>query len=744
MTRAGVLVRLLAIIAGAGLAAACADAPAEGFDFLETAESRPAGFASTVHSLEIGQERREVIEGPSHWTWRGRGPRSGRLWVGGHASGSEGVSYTLIAEVRRGEEREIVDLARFDGGAPTRRWLDLEADLTRYGGEEIELSINTLDERGEPVGTMSWSAAQLRAPGAGPSRSRSEREPAVNVVLIVVDTLRADHLGAYGYGRATSPEIDDQLAARGVLYERAYAQAPWTLPSVASYLTGRWPGDFLKGEVGSYSVPPDVPLLAERLATRGYETAGFIANWTLHSGNGFGRGFDVFYSPPPSQTSMDLHADDVGMRAARWLRTRTERPFFLYAHFIDPHDPYLSPELVGGRSPYQPEYAGRVTGDWIHGLYSGKLELEQPAADIAHIEALYDSEIHYVDRWVGAVVRAVPAELLPSTLFIFTSDHGEELQDHRGWKHGHTLYEEQIRVPLILRWDGRLPVGSRVQEAVPLLDVVPTALAAVGAPADERLQGENLIAALDAGRPPRRRAILAQHLASGPQRMALVHDARKYVLFDRHSPPRPTDALVGHLWRSDVDRLSREEYYDLRSDPRERHNRVGEPEFAGQRKIFAEPIHRRLDRQGDGLRLLTSGLESGATADVTIEVEPPPSEWSSYFLGSQDRVELVGNRLSVHFVGDGTVKGIRLHTRPDARLQRIDGGSQRVYLGAEAGSMNVPGESRAIAKLSASWPVDVGRPGLYLWSPRLDVLQLRPSDVDEETVKRLQALGYLE
>jgi arylsulfatase len=151
-----------------------------------------------------------------------------------------------------------------------------------------------------------------------------------------------------------------------------------------------------------------------------------------------------------------------------------DRPFFLYLHYIDPHDPYDNPEVVGNRSPFEGEYKGPVAGDRVHGIYAGKIALLDPARDLAHISALYDSEVHYVDRAIGEVLASLRPEVLAHTLVALTADHGEELVDHGGWKHGQTLYEEQIHVPLIWRWDGHVPAGRRLAGTVRLLDVAPT------------------------------------------------------------------------------------------------------------------------------------------------------------------------------------------------------------------------------------------------------------------------------
>jgi len=447
-------------------------------------------------------------------------------------------------------------------------------------------------------------------------------EPAPpNVMLIVVDTLRADHATPYGYGRETTPEIQRLVADRGAVVETAYAQAPWTLPSAASYLTGSWPGDLLgAGGMASYGIPEGATSLAEALSALGYATGGFIANPTLHEGNGFARGFDTFWSPPVEAASLLLHADELSQRAIPWLVEHQRERFFLYAHYLDPHDPYDNPDVAGGTSPFYPDYRGAISGRDVHALHAGKVALADPEDDVAHLTALYDSEIRYADRHVGRLLESLDPEVLADTLIVVTSDHGEELYERGGWKHGQTLYQEQIRVPLLVRWDGVVPAGSRLAGTAMLIDVVPTLLAAAGAgdaaPAAVRadapgvapagggeassspreglavreapaagvggsppatphgrpreLPGIDLLPALAGREPLPRRAAFAQHLAIGPARAAAVLGSSKLIRFDRAAPFAPANPLEERIARLDLSRLAPVELYDLAADPGER------------------------------------------------------------------------------------------------------------------------------------------------------------------------------
>ena len=240
-----------------------------------------------------------------------------------------------------------------------------------------------------------------------------------------------------------------------------------------------------------------------------------------------------------------------------------------------------NPDVVGNRSPFEGDYRGPVAGDWVHGIYTGKLVLPDPARDIAHISALYDSEVHYVDRAIGQVLASLRPEVLANTLVVLTADHGEELFDHGGWKHGQTLYEEQIHVPLIWRWDGHIPAGRRLAGTVRLLDVAPTLAAAAGAAPDPGWEGVDLLPALTGAAPLAERPAFAEGLAGGPLRAAAVLGRLKLIVFNRQEPFTPSDELQAHLWRQDLGRMARVELYDLAHDPGERHDLAVDPSGAG-------------------------------------------------------------------------------------------------------------------------------------------------------------------
>lgn len=792
-------------------------------EVLSTAEPAPilaaAGLrvadpsAAAWQRVEMAYEvRPALVTSAQGWRWRGVVPRDGRLVLGlgapaatwlevdrleltvtAHSvdgEGAEGAGEVLAqAALLRppAAEPKGKPLAAGPPPQPTPEWRDLEVNLSAYAGRELELTAMVAASPATastaaapfPATRVAWSPLYLGPPPGGPehlakSPSRAAGDERPNVLLIVVDTLRADHLGAYGYDRDTSPRIDQLLAGRGVVAEQAWAQAPWTLPSAVSYLTGRYPGELLSDLRVEFAIPPGVPSLAERFRRLGYRTAGFYANPTLHAGNGFARGFETFYTPEPTTASLRLHGDTLTRRAVPWLKAHAAEPFFVYVHFIDPHDPYSAPvtEATGG-SPFDPGYSGRVNGDWPHGLFTGQLELDDPERDLAHLVALYDSEIKYVDQQIGHLIHALPQEVLANTLVVLTADHGEELFDHGWWKHGVSVYEEQLRVPLVVRWDDRLPAGGRVATPVELVDLVPTLLAAageevredtngVGAGASE-LDGVDLLPLLAGGGPAGRADGFAQHLSSGPLRAAVRLGDWKLVLFDRQARFDPDDSMQKALYRVALERFQRIELYDLAADPgEERDVAAAHPKLVER---LAPLVLRQLDAQGrPGLRLALGALPRGSRLSGEIRFRQPPEGWASDFLAAEDEVSLQGAVLRVDLVGEGWPKGLRVLGDPAGIAEivlRVDG--EAVAPGRVAvGERRWSGDPLAAAALRAEgWPPAAGldasarsggaaarAPLVSLWLPSVRRTETRDRTGDDamarETERRLRALGYIQ
>ena len=702
-----------------------------------------------------GQTRPAVALPLGAWSWRGTVPASARLVAGafGVPRGGKGGPIEAWVVARCGPRQEV--LARATGTG----WLTLRADLAAFAGREVELRFSArpvvsaapaapavalaaapplvppapVGSWDVPAGVVAWGPVAVVTRASAPP-------PRPNIVLIVVDTLRADQLGIYGNPRPTSPGIDETLASRGTVVERALSQAPWTLPSMTSMLTSRWPGDVLGEDPSGYGPPPGIDTLAVVLRQAGYDTGGFSGNPTIHAGNGFAQGFETFYTPEDFRTGLEqLHADDLAARAEGWLATRGARPFFLYAHFIDPHDPYENPDTLSGRCNYDPGYAGKLSGRFVHGVYLGKVPLGDVAADVRFLTALYDCEVGYVDRYVGELVRSLPPEVAANTLFVLTADHGEELHDHGGWKHGRTLYDEQLHVPLVVRWDGVVPAGRRLAGPLRLLDLAPTLAAAAGAPIPADWQGASMLGALEGRTAPTERPLFAQQLADGPVRAMAERDGWKLIVFDRNERFVPANEQEDILYRQELGRLHRIELYDLGADPHERHDLAnGRP---GRVRHLSPEIHQRLGQHLPGLRILLAGLPAGRQVSGSVTFERAPADWQSYFLADGDRVSLDGASLRFSWSGEAFEKGVRVWG-DFGRIERVELDEPAVTPSGGAGrALPADGFERTAAQAPV-WPGAPAGPALLFWEP-VAAHGGPQTTTDPETLRRLQALGYV-
>ena len=314
-----------------------------------------------------------------------------------------------------------------------------------------------------------------------------------SVLLISIDTLRADHLGTYGYARSTSPRID-ALAKEGVLFQKTYATVPRTTQSVATLLTGLYPKHHRARGLFSPLLPANTTL-AEILKDRGYATWAVVSNLFLQPGKGFEQGFDS-YSNPRSRFGGDSSSQITDEALAK-LRQADERPFFLWVHYLDPHWTYEPEPAFASR--FDPGYE---PSEAMKALQEGKLQkgdiifnntLAEP--DRRHLIALYDGEIAQVDAQVGRLMDGISQAVRRGMLIVLTSDHGESLCEHGCcFAHGETLYDDTLRVPLLFIFPGKLFPGQRVERNVSLLDVAPSVLRLLGLPGRPGMDGIPLFA----------------------------------------------------------------------------------------------------------------------------------------------------------------------------------------------------------------------------------------------------------
>jgi arylsulfatase A-like enzyme len=314
---------------------------------------------------------------------------------------------------------------------------------------------------------------------------------APNVILITIDTIRADHCSTYGYQRLTTPTLS-RVAEAGVLVRDAYAPMATTGPSHATMLTSLYPRTHGFVKNGLF-LDPRILTLPEILKDSGYRTAAIVSSFPLAAKFGFDQGFDLYddefegregdptrreWEGTVVEGYFDRDAQVTSDRASEWLRSQRQRvePFFLWVHYFDPH------------SPYSPAESHRR-------LFLPASGSDPPPGSLEHTVALYDAEIRETDDALGRLLSVVEEEgLTDSTILVVAGDHGEGLMQHGHLEHGVHLYEEAVRVPLVFSWPARLPVGTEVGEPVELLDIFPTLLEMTGLSGNTAMQqGRSLL-----------------------------------------------------------------------------------------------------------------------------------------------------------------------------------------------------------------------------------------------------------
>jgi arylsulfatase A-like enzyme len=332
--------------------------------------------------------------------------------------------------------------------------------------------------------------------GAAARLDRRRTAAGPSLVLISIDTLRADRLGAYGYAPPTSPTLDARLARHGTLFEDVYSQSPKTTPSHMTLFTSLYPSVhgielWTEGSETGNRLNPAVHTLAEVLKNAGFDTGAFTGGANLHRSRGFDDGFDAY-----------KHSGQLA-RAQAWLEARRGHRFFLFFHTYAVHDPYLpAPEwqtaFVHGGAPRLLEAVARLRkdgGGWerAHRVFWESVT-PSDAEDRRTLSALYDAAIRTMDeRTLAPLLDRLDAlGVADETLVVLTSDHGEAFGEHGVYLHD-DLYAGTLRVPLVLRFPGRVPAGRRVPDRVRLIDVMPTVLELLGVPAPTGLQGRSLV-----------------------------------------------------------------------------------------------------------------------------------------------------------------------------------------------------------------------------------------------------------
>lgn len=620
------------------------------------------------------RDYREAFHLPAaHCISLGAIPEGGRLRVGLLAGEGAGTEAALLAD-----GREIQRLV-----AAADSWSDHALDLSAHAGAVCQVCAP--DEHGLLVSPVALSPGPV--PPHGP-----------NLLVLLIDTLRRDHLGAYGDPRGLTPHLD-ALAAEGVLVEGLSACSSWTRPAVATTFSGVYPNRH--GAHGFFDeLARDIPWLPEILRRAGYETAAIVGNPHVTPRWGFSRGY-LRYDAGLAVDFGTLEAIDARLadRAVTFLESQPAGPWLLYLHFMGPHEPYEAPAPFGERFP------------------------AAPGADaIERLAAAYAGEIAHTDAQIGRVIEALRgAGQYENTLIAVLSDHGEELGEHGGVGHSRTLYEEVLQVPFVLRFPGGRHAGRTWEAAaLSMTGVAPTLLHALGFPPAPGMAGASWIGPMTRG----------GHWSGAAYAALQTHMARLHSLRDAR-----------YKWITD-DASGQARLFDLLLDPAELHALEHVP-------VEAARLRHALDTQvmtdAAGLHLQVDGTPA-ALASVQGAYAGPAVTALRVTGGTLTRSEGAAAFASG---GHAPEAGLRLHVpappAAEARLTLVHEGGPIRLQDAQGGVIvleDAPLDLAAITGDAASGVAAGGTLHVELWYVRAEEAG-EPAELDADWLDALGALGYL-
>lgn len=721
-------------------------------DGLSRAELRE--LTSRPWKVELGNEHRNAWLGVSgdSFARNVQIPADGRMRLEYGVLCATSSAFRQLAPVRlqvvlerQGGDPESLWEARLNGDEEDRalQWNEATIDLSRYGGRQATVSIRTTAAAGPPGGPPC-----LIAVGNPEVTSSAAEQRALNVIVISVDTLRADRLSLYGHARHTTPEIDAWARERGTTFTTTVAQAPWTLPSHVSMLTSL---DAFNHGVNYNSAAPDsLNFVAEVFRRAGYSTAAVTGGAWMTPEYGFSQGFDRYAYWPRRNNEREL--EENLNRFLESLSGHTDRRFFALFHTYEPHGPYRPRQPYWGRF-YDGPLKNRVEHlDWQpprpnNGVVDRRVEFvwrqrpdeAAPAPDAMFelASALYDSDVAYMDAQIGRLFRALrELELEDRTVVVFTSDHGEALGEHGLQGHGYP-YDHNLLVPLIIAAPDLKTAGERVETQVRSIDIVPTLLELAGLPPLEGIDGQSLVP-LMRGEESTVDPEAWSYVPKGNWGVALrVGDELKYIY--NNSP-----------WA----RLrARESVYFLEDDPAELNDLAGSAEGTREAALLRDRVQARLSNVS-GLRVrmrsasgerLRGRLRGGPVQPQKIKTVDMPCdclEWTPKTTVAFEVPPETTYTLLFHDVPQGgTLKVEEL--RLEGRSEIVAPESMRIDVQEFEGVQTV-------SLVDGKWELEQGyrtsrSPSLTLWwSGEATAGTSDPSADDPQLVNQLRALGYVD
>lgn len=434
-------------------------------------------------------------------------------------------------------------------------------DLAEYKGQKVQINFIT---RGSDKALACWFNPVLYAP----------QQNTKNVILISLDTLRPDHLGCYGYSRDTSPNIDS-LAKDSALFWNTFATSPWTLPSHVSLLTSL---NCINHQVyqGNQTMDPSILTLADILRTRGYFNGAITGGGFVSGFYGFSKGFDSYHVR--GQIQANNSAETAGRAVLDWIDRHKDRNFFLFLHTYQIHNPYSSP------APYNKLFLEKSSTLTEIDMSPFRLNHEnryKPVTDDLrqNFIDLYDGEIRYTDESLikPLLSKLKELNLYKNTMIILTSDHGEEFYEHKSWHHTHSVYNETIKVPLIIKFFNSNNMGKKIPKFARLIDIMPTILEALDINSSKyQMDGKSLFELLSDEKKEMEERIFIAELAPNvmqrhvPKKVTINLGKHKLIINNEFK----SEDLAYFLFS--LPKIEPMEVFDLEKDPDELYNKSQE------------------------------------------------------------------------------------------------------------------------------------------------------------------------
>ncbi len=635
-----------------------------------------------------------------------------------------GYQPEVSLEVKASDGENIKDLDSVKIGTTSPEqisgWTDvaIPIPLDATGQQRLSFTLSGFDA-GRPWQSFFLAHPSIVAPTIGAQPKR--------IILISVDTLRADHIGCYGYNRPTTPNID-AFAQEATLFENCLTPGAWTFPAYAAMFTGKYPS-ITGATTNMQSLPVSERTLADIISASDFATFSVVNVSWPGAPSGLNRGFDS------SKLFWDQYADVSLDYAREWLKRHAEDDVFMFIHLFDPHQPYFPKDKFFGT--FDPGYEGRYKrkSAGLEFVTAGEGKLTE--AERKHLVALYDEDILGCDESIGNFLQFLKdGNFYEDSLIIINADHGEEFGEHGKYEHGHQLYTESIRVPTIIRGPG-FTAGERIKGLCGNFDIFPTILEWLKIEVPGDLNAVSLNELINGRAEEGKRWLLTEQLLTGVEQKAVSTDVYRYIYH----------TLDG-----------KEELYDITDDPVELSN-IADQRNATSRN-YRYLVKEYALNQGIGwhVRIVRGKPEWHGEPFYEGRIVAPSgfAEVKRTRIGDNDKFEQVGNELTFHIsVGSYNYKAFDFTTNDENDQVQFEISSPNnprpgdfVFIGPEL--IPMPDSSFSLSILDPLFGLGMpqflqspGHDGLHIWGTSAALHEEVTPDLDNETIEELKSLGYL-